>query len=656
MKLLKLLVAVGLRLAKGALVVAVLIASLLLSLYALERVRRSGMDAEDRLREDAFLLETILLREHPSPFANADRARVLDAVGRARAAAGTGAGADETVLAAFAEAVASLADPHTVILDRYERFGLLPVSWEFFGDELRVMAARGAPEGVLGARVLTLDGIDIEEALERIRRVVPYSTGSGFLDSAPRYLRTPGLLVHVGVAAGPDHVIVGVEADDGRRRELRLERIHPSEARSSTWPRVPPLPDAGLPLYRRRPDDSYWWELLPDEGVAYVRYRSSSPRADRGMGEIAAEVVDAVEGERAARVVVDIRGNGGGDPQLHLPLVQALASASELARPGAILVLTDGSVRSAGIAAVTELVRRTSAVVVGESVGDRASPTSDARPFTLPHSKLRLNVATLLMGGDVTPGAVTGAGRSRSEASGSAARGIPPDVAVTTTWEAWRGGDDPVLEAALAHRPRPPESAPDTLPAGRFAYDPLRDLHLRRGPSGGVFARATGLPEVRLHPTRSYWAGGPYRLRLSVEGRVERRSVSGAWLELDRRNAGEPDAPLARALSGRGPEARAALRRAAARHPEFRDLTAMGLVQEAHYLYGRGDAEAGRILVEAAAELHPDRALMHLQHSLLRREAGEGLLDVLRTALPAVGACLRRYRATVVENDLRLCL
>lgn len=632
-----------------------LVGSFGLTLHGLESFRVGHLDRGERWLEDAVRLETILLQQHPAPFDGGHRDTILAAVARAKDAAWE-ASDREPVLAAFAEAVAALGDPHTVVLDRYELLGFLPVSWALYGSELRVLGARAAPEAVVGGRVVALDGVPTEAALEAIRRVVPDATESGFRSAAPRYLRTSWLLHRVGVADSPDGVTLTVESSGAGPVEFFLESTAVDDVHASDWPSVPPLPDGELPPYRDRPDEAYWLRTLPGHRAVYVRYRRAEERPGRPMKLFARDLAEAIDEVGATRVMVDVRGNGGGDPQLHIPLVRALEVHPRLGRPGSVLVLTDGRVYSAGILAVTDLLRRTAAVVVGDTVADRAAPTSDPRPFTLPHTGFRMNVATVLMGGDV----------------GESAGAIPPDAAVVVAWQDWREGRDPVLETALdleaarglrepevQGRPEPggplgADRTPAPLPAGRYAFDPLRALELsadREG--GGHVAVVTGRRPWVLEPFDGGWAGGPYRLRAVADRGVEARRSDGSWEAL--RPISEA-APMERLLRGAEEDALSAFRDARHSHPGFRDLTGMGLMQEAHYLLAAGDEAAARGLVKIASELHPDQALLHLQHAAMEREAGEGVLTALKAALPAVAACVRRYRRTRIQNDLWLCL
>ena len=626
-----------------------LLAALLAALHwggkAVHAIRSASMSETERLAEDHARLERILLREHPAPFRNGDRREVRAALDRARAAIdrlGKGELTREAVLAHFAEAVASLRDPHTYFGGRYSRFGILPILLAIFGDELRLVAA---PEQAdLGARVLSFDGMPSAEALERIRPLSGHANESGFLGEAPRILRSPGLLHHAGVATRPDEVTLELERADGTTATLRLPRITVEEYRARR-PGSYTFDEAELPLYRRTGRGAYWFEPLPERNALYIRLENSTGFAETALEEFTERALAARPGATTSPVVVDLRGNPGGNPEAHVPLVAVLAASPDTRGPEALRVLVDRGTNSAAIVAASDLERRAGALLVGEEPGDKAHMTTDARPFTLRHSRFEIWVPTGLM-------------HSAGGAGGRAR--LVPERRAGPTFAEWVGGRDPALQAALEPLPTGDADASGESaellepPLGRFAFDEQRTLTVRRV-DDVLEADVTGLGSdiLRRAPDGS-WAGGVHLgLRVGPSGELERRLPLDAWAALSPR---QDPAPLELALQGRTAEASAAYRRLTADGGDRPGVAALGLTNEGVYRYREGATEQGRVLFDLARTLSPAHPLIPLQHSLLRREAEGRWIPPADEFLRAVAACGRRYAAVELLNDYRLCL
>jgi C-terminal processing protease CtpA/Prc len=133
----------------------------------------------------------------------------------------------------------------------------------------------------------------------------------------------------------------------------------------------------------------------------------------------------------AARVVLDLRWNGGGNNQTYGPLLAALERLADHKR---LVVLISRVTFSAAMQLVVDLEQRTSAVFVGEPTGGSPNQYGDAQPVELPATGLIARVATVFW---------TTAGESDPRVTRE------PDVAVPLTASAYFAGDNPVLRAAL---------------------------------------------------------------------------------------------------------------------------------------------------------------------------------------------------------------
>ena len=216
--------------------------------------------------------------------------------------------------------------------------------WEF-ADGVFVTAARQPNEHLVGSKVVSVDGVPIDQVFRRLDPVVPRDNASNlrdartvFLTSAEvldghRYRRRPAY----DDARGPvprRHAANGHHRC-GRRRDLRgLGRrlgaapAHRARICSS--------------FVTRR--DAFWLEYLSSSRTLYVQYNIVHEHSSQAVNEIER----AMRGHPVDRLVLDLRNNGGGEAGGYRDLLRFLAGP-EIDRPGRLFVLIGRLTFSAGV-------------------------------------------------------------------------------------------------------------------------------------------------------------------------------------------------------------------------------------------------------------------------------------------------------------------
>ncbi|MFO0585841.1 MAG: hypothetical protein U0229_26460 [Anaeromyxobacter sp.] len=359
---------------------------------------------------------------------------------------------DAQVVAAIASAVALAGNAHTrlyLVRNRTE-VRRLPVRLWSFRDGWYVVAARPALARLAGARVLAIGGKPVAEVERAVARL--YAGNEGWRRYLAAYTMTsPETLHGVGVlpAAGP--VAFGLELPGGGRAEVVLEpeplvrSKQPLEAWWDLGPRegwVSALVDpARPPLAVRAPDTRYLLEPLRAGRVLYVRYdRAGDQPGGEPLEAFGARVLDAL-GPEVERVVVDLRYNTGGDLGVARGFFDLLATRAGAAR---LVVITGRATFSAGLFHAAQL-RLAGARLVGEPVGDRLDYHAEGGNVILPHSGLAAHYANGLHAystAPLPPGVVPFVDLDVPS--------LEPAIRVEPSFEEWRAGKDPALEAALS--------------------------------------------------------------------------------------------------------------------------------------------------------------------------------------------------------------
>ena len=287
-----------------------------------------------------------------------------------------------------AQAVALSANAHTNVdlVSWREKLAAIPVRLAWFPEGLFVIRARSGEEGLLGARVLAIDGFD------------------------PAALESPAVLHALHPEASADRMALEVRDRTGAEREVELAALAPSQAPRAEKPgrlRSPvPLPDEApgtwhalldgraIPPSLRGPDHVTYSAVLAGGRTLYLHlwqvrdgpHERIATRIDRALG--------GADDPKWRRIVLDLRSDAGGDYPTVYRAIRALPR--RLAPDGRLDILTDDTTFSAAIitAVLAKHFAGPRAAVIGSAVGDRLEFWAEGTPATLPNSGIRIGVST----------------------------------------------------------------------------------------------------------------------------------------------------------------------------------------------------------------------------------------------------------------------
>ncbi len=144
-------------------------------------------------------------------------------------------------------------------------------------------------------------------------------------------------------------------------------------------------------------------------------------------------------------LVVDLRFNTGGNLSLASGLMERLEQRTRSIRR---FVITGRATFSAGISHAAAWRQAGSVAIVGEPVGDALDFWSEGGNITLPNSRLDAHFANGAHSYSLAP---CPEGAPCLEMNSPSLR---PDLPVTTSWQAYRAGRDPAMEAIEGALPR----------------------------------------------------------------------------------------------------------------------------------------------------------------------------------------------------------
>jgi hypothetical protein len=323
------------------------------------------------------------------------------------------------------ERIANLiGDGHTGVVFPFDRQPM-PLQFARFGDDLRVVAAGPGAERAIGARLVRIDAVPVAEAWRRALTLTPQDELPILREGrAVTYLRS-GLLLHgLGITTDRTRARFTFRDDAGRTFSLDLAAAPEGQPAPSLTPAAP-----ATGLARQNPDKAFWCQDLPDARAVYCDFRGYV-----GLGRGAAEMFDLLGKSHPAKLIIDMRDNGGGDNTVGYGfLVRPLKARADVNRKGSLYVLVGALTFSAAMNNAAQFQDETQATLVGQPIGEKPNSYQEPRQFRLPNSHLIVRASTLFYEFRKTgPNAVT------------------PDKVITPTWADVKAGRDPVLDWVLA--------------------------------------------------------------------------------------------------------------------------------------------------------------------------------------------------------------
>src|SRR6185503_797782 len=171
-------------------------------------------------RDDLRSLARELPARHINAFHTIGREAFAGEVARLDAAS-PGMNGDE-VLVGLMRIVALVGDGHTH-LDLPPSFLRYPMELQWFGEELRVVAAAAPYHAVVGARVLAIGSTPIQDVMTRATQTVPRAENDGRTRLlATMQLTSPEVLRGLGLVANRDNAPFVLELATGQRATVTL--------------------------------------------------------------------------------------------------------------------------------------------------------------------------------------------------------------------------------------------------------------------------------------------------------------------------------------------------------------------------------------------------------------------------------------------------
>lgn len=332
---------------------------------------------------------------------------------------------DEEFYWSVCHLVSLVGDAHTMVGNTGEPF-MTALLWSIkkFDEGWYILKLDQKNEQYLGTRVIAINGVPIDEAVERARQVVSYEADSWLWQQVPNVLTWNSSLEYLDIVDHDEPVQVTVEAAAGTEETFELptyDNWDEAEQEMCDFQRE------STP--RTAKQDAIYWSAELDEDTYFIQYNVCAG-GDPSMPEFAQQVQADLE-SGYQNIIFDLRYNNGGNDQIILPLKNVVINAcNKQGEKCHLYVLTGWNTFSAGVdaAAGFQTSNAENTTFVGQPTGGSLQTGGNLLEISM----------------DSAPFAVTCAldyfvilGQKGS---------LVPDYTVPQTFEQYAKGEDPEIQ------------------------------------------------------------------------------------------------------------------------------------------------------------------------------------------------------------------
>lgn len=335
---------------------------------------------------------------------------------------------DAQIILEMSKLFTMIGDGHTALQWTWA-FDAVPVRFFWFGSELRVFRSSKEFPRLVGAKLVKVGGVGVEELFRRSQPFIQQKESPQFILGANAYrLSFPVFLQALGAAKSTGSAVYEFVDAKGKRFSQELKTV-PGDAKIE-W--VYASKDQ-KPLWLQNRDKPLFYQYLSAQKTVYVQFASYPRRKE--FKKFSDELFAFIDANDVRKIIFDLRLNEGGDfTRGQEYFIKPLKARPKLTEKGKLFVIAGRWTFSAGMSNTAHFRNDLGAIIVGEPTGARPNGYQEVRSFRLPNSKLEgwYSIEFYKFAEKDTDGLI-------------------PDKLIEPDWKSFRSGRDAALEWILAY-------------------------------------------------------------------------------------------------------------------------------------------------------------------------------------------------------------
>jgi hypothetical protein len=307
------------------------------------------------------------------------------------------------IIVEMARLTAAVNDGHTNVYptrDPKIGFRQFPLKLYFFKDGLFVRAAQSEHAALLGAKVVRIGRVSVEQAYNAVREIIGKDNEMDAKFFAPHLLVMPEILHALGLSGSPETAEFTFEIQ-GKQTIAEFKPSGAADMMASdtdkTWMPKDGWIDArgkdSKLLWLKDPENKFWFEYWPDSKTVYFQFNEVNDKEKETIAAFSKRLFDFIDANQVERLVLDLRLNRGGNGGKNKPLLLGIIKSAKINQRGKLFAVIGRSTFSATQFLVNDLEKYTNTIFVGEPSGSKGNIYGDSRKILLPNSGMTVRVS-----------------------------------------------------------------------------------------------------------------------------------------------------------------------------------------------------------------------------------------------------------------------
>ncbi len=350
---------------------------------------------------------------------------------------------EHEIIVGFGRIVSSFKYGHTLIGFRHlPSFQQLPLNMYQYNDGVYIQGVHKDYEKALGAKVIGIGNVTIEEALQKIHPTIPAENDQFFKSYGVMYLTSPETLHAQGITKElTNSVEFTLEKDSKTFRQVfkvlpdhkRVPVTYNLVGQDGDW--LEARNQTETPYYLKNLNKIYYDEYLPERKTVYVRHSQIQDDPLESIPEFYERIFNFIEKKNdVEKLVIDLRLNGGGNNYKNKPIITEIIKSEKINQVGKLFVIIGRRTFSACQNLVNEMSNYTNAIFVGEPTSENINFYGDNNRVELPNSKIPVRLSFAWW---------------QDKPQWENDEWLAPHIPVDMSFQEYKTNKDPVLEAAL---------------------------------------------------------------------------------------------------------------------------------------------------------------------------------------------------------------
>ncbi|MGB0524036.1 MAG: S41 family peptidase [Flammeovirgaceae bacterium] len=333
---------------------------------------------------------------------------------------------DDEIIIQLKTLTRKIGDGHTALPLWGMSYSVYPIEVLPFGNEWRVIKTLPMYKHLLGKKLIQIGALSIDQAVAKIAPICQFVENRHSLKARiPNYLRIAEVLHTLNMSSQKNQAQFTFSNDQGKKIMVSMNAMPNEHYNQAQLEQITPTASV------KKPEDqtleSIWFAPIANTEAIYLKF-SSYPSFEE-MNAFGQQLLGYITAKQKRQLIIDFRGNYGGDFFIGLVLASYLNLADCIDWQSGVYVLTDRFTFSAAMNNAAHFRQILHGKIIGEPTGGNPYGYQDMGQFELPNSGLTVTYSKRFF-------------RFQDQPS----EGIQPDVPLEVTWEKYATGADEVLE------------------------------------------------------------------------------------------------------------------------------------------------------------------------------------------------------------------